>query len=102
MPTIGLPHGTVRYRVAGPETAVGSPVVFVHGFLVNATLWTKTADSLASAGARSYAPDWPLGSHTIPLGAIADQSPRGIAGKIIALMKAPELKEVTLVGNDTG
>src|SRR5271167_4022349 len=102
MPTIGLPHGTVRYRVAGPETAVGSPVVFVHGFLVNATLWTKTADVLASAGIRSYAADWPLGSHTIALGTHVDQSPRGIARQILAFMEALELDDVTLVGNDTG
>jgi pimeloyl-ACP methyl ester carboxylesterase len=102
MPTIDLPHGTVQYRVAGPEEAVASPVVFVHGFLVNATLWTKTADALAAAGVRSYAADWPLGSHTIPLGVKADQSPRGIAAKIISFIEALELNDVTLVGNDTG
>lgn len=102
MLTIDLPHGTVQYRVAGPEMAVASPVVFVHGFLVNATLWTKTADALATAGVRSYAADWPLGSHTIALGAKADQSPRGIARQITAFMEALELDDVTLVGNDTG
>jgi len=102
MPTIDLPHGTVQYRVAGPENAVAPPVVFVHGFLVNATLWTKTADALADAGVRSYAADWPLGSHTIALGDDADQSPRGIARQIIAFIEALELSDVTLVGNDTG
>jgi pimeloyl-ACP methyl ester carboxylesterase len=102
MPNIDLPHGTVRYRAVGPENAATPPVVFVHGFLVNATLWTETADALAAAGVRSYAPDWPLGSHTIPLGADADQSPRGIARQILAFMQALELDDVTLVGNDTG
>jgi pimeloyl-ACP methyl ester carboxylesterase len=102
MPTIVLPHGTVHYRVAGPEAAVAPPVVFVHGFLVNATLWTETADALADAGVRSYAADWPLGSHTIALGPDADQSPRGIARQIIVFMEALELDDVTLVGNDTG
>lgn len=102
MPRIDLPHGTVQYRVTGPEKADASPVVFVHGFLVNATLWTKTADALATAGVRSYAADWPLGSHTIPLGVKVDQSPRGIARQIIAFMEALELDNVTLVGNDTG
>jgi pimeloyl-ACP methyl ester carboxylesterase len=102
MPRIDLPHGTVHYRTAGPENALTPPVVFVHGFLVNATLWSETADALAAAGVRSYAPDWPLGSHTIALGAAADQSPRGIARQIVAFMEALELDDVTLVGNDTG
>ena len=102
MPTIDLPHGTVKYRLAGPEDAVTPPVVFVHGFLVNGSLWSDTADALAKAGVRSYAADWPLGSHSIALGEKADQSPRGIAGQINAFMEALELKDVTLVGNDTG
>ena len=102
MPTIDLPHGTVHYRVAGPDKAEAAPVVFVHGFLVNATLWTGTADALAVAGVRSYAADWPLGSHTIALGADVDQSPRGVARQITAFIEALELDNVTLVGNDTG
>lgn len=102
MSSIDLPHGTVRYRAAGPENAATPPVVFVHGFLVNSTLWTKTADALAAAGVRSYAADWPLGSHTIALGAGADQSPRGIARQVIAFMHALDLDDVALVGNDTG
>ncbi len=102
MPTIDLPHGTVNYRVAGPEDAAAPPVVFVHGFLVNGTLWTKTADALATAGIRSYAPDWPLGSHPIALNPDADQSPRGIAGQIASFIAALGLDDVTLVGNDTG
>jgi pimeloyl-ACP methyl ester carboxylesterase len=102
MPNIDLPHGTVHYRAAGPETAAAPPTVFVHGFLVNATLWSKTADALATKGLRSHAPDWPLGSHTLALGGEADQSPRGIARQIISFMEALELDDVTLVGNDTG
>lgn len=102
MASIELPHGTVQYRVTGPQSAPTPPVVFVHGFLVNSTLWSKTADALALAGVRSYAPDWPLGSHTTPLGPNADQSPRGVARQIIAFIEALELENVTLVGNDTG
>ena len=102
MPTIDLPHGTVQYRLAGPDDATTPPVVFVHGFLVNGSLWRNTADELTNAGVRSYAADWPLGSHTIALGEKADQSPRGIARQIIAFMEALDLNDVTLVGNDTG
>ena len=67
MPTIDLPNGTVNYRVEGPEDSAAPPVVFVHGFLVDGTLWSKTAAALAEQGIRSYAPDWPLGSHPIAL-----------------------------------
>lgn len=102
MTTIDLPHGTVRYRVAGPEGSGAPPVVFVHGFLVNGSLWAGTADALAEAGVRSYAPDWPLGSHSIPFGDSADQSPRGVARQIITFIEALGLDDVTLVGNDTG
>lgn len=102
MATIDLPHGTVNYRMAGPHGAGVPPVVFVHGFLVNATLWTQTADALAAAGTRSYAPDWPLGSHSNAVDPTADQSPRGIAHQIVAFIEALELDDVTLVGNDTG
>jgi pimeloyl-ACP methyl ester carboxylesterase len=101
MTVIDLPHGTVSYRQAGPDSAA-PPVVFVHGFLVNGTLWTKTADALATAGVRSYAPDWPLGSHSIPLGEAADQSPRGVASQVVSFIEALRLSDVTLVGNDTG
>jgi pimeloyl-ACP methyl ester carboxylesterase len=102
MPSIDLPHGTVHYRQAGPDATDAPPVVFVHGLLVNGTLWTRTAEALAAAGVRSYAPDWPLGSHPVALAEDADQSPRGIARQIIAFLEALDLRDVTLVGNDTG
>ncbi len=102
MPTIDLPNGTVNYRVAGPEDADAPPVVFVHGFLVDGTLWSGTAAALAERGIRSYAPDWPLGSHPIALKDGADQSPRGIARHVVSFLEALDLHDVTLVGNDTG
>ena len=102
MPTISLPHGDLTYRAAGPEHASSPPVVFVHGFLVDGSLWDKTADALAAQGVRSYAPDWPLGSHRLALDAGADQSPRGVARRVIAFLEAMDLHDVTLVGNDTG
>jgi pimeloyl-ACP methyl ester carboxylesterase len=102
VPTIDLPQGTVHYRVAGPEDAAAPPVVFVHGFLVDGSLWDRAAQALAAAGVRSYAPDWPLGSHRHPLVARTDNSPRGVARQILAFLEALGLEDVTLVGNDTG
>lgn len=100
--TVKLAEGDIEVHVAGPPDAAGPPVVFVHGFLVNATLWSKVAALLADHGVRSYAPDLPLGSHRIPLAAEADRSPRGVARLIIHLLEALDLNDVTLVGNDTG
>jgi pimeloyl-ACP methyl ester carboxylesterase len=102
VPTIDLPQGTVHYRIAGPEASASSPVVFVHGFLVNGSLWDRPAAALAAAGVRSYAPDWPLGSHPHALTPGTDNSPRAVARQILAFLEALDLRDVTLVGNDTG
>lgn len=104
MPTITLPHGDVHYRQAGPSDgrSAAPPVVFVHGVLVDSTLWSGVADALAAAGVTSYAPDLPLGAHRIPVAADTDQSPRGVARQILAFLDALGLEDVTLVGNDSG
>jgi pimeloyl-ACP methyl ester carboxylesterase len=102
MPTVDIPQGRINYRVAGPEDAKTSPVVFVHGLIVNGELWTGVADALAEQGVRSYAPDLPLGSHSIALGEDADLTPRGVARLINDFLDALGLTDVTLVGNDTG
>jgi pimeloyl-ACP methyl ester carboxylesterase len=102
MTAIDLPHGTINYRVAGPADSPSPPVVFVHAFLVDGSIWSGVADLLAARGIRSYAPDWPLGAHRIPLRPEADQSPRGVARQILAFLEALDLHDVTLVGNDTG
>lgn len=102
MPEIVLPQGPISYRVAGPDDAAAPPVVFVHGFLVDGELWRGVADHLAAAGVRSYAPTWPLGSHTRAMQPGADQTPRGVARTILAFLEALDLDDVTLVGNDSG
>jgi pimeloyl-ACP methyl ester carboxylesterase len=102
VPTIDLPQGTVHYRVAGPQEPATPPVVFVHGFLVNGSLWDGPAAALAAAGVRSYAPDWPLGAHRQALTPGTDNSPRAVARQILAFLEALDLTDVTLVGNDTG
>ena len=102
MPSIDLPAGTIHYREQGPADASGPPVVFIHGFLVNAELWSAAASELSTRGIRSFAPDLPLGSHTEPMKPGADQTPRGVARLIIAFLEALDLRDVTLVGSDTG
>ena len=102
MATIDLPNGTIHYEVDGPAGASGPPVVFVHGFLVDGQLWTGVARQLAAKGIRSYRPDLPLGSHREAMHADADMSPRGVARTVISFLEALDLRDVTLVGNDTG
>jgi pimeloyl-ACP methyl ester carboxylesterase len=92
-----LPQGMVRYR----ELGAGEPIVLVHGLLVNSLLWAELADLLAK-DFRVIAPDLPLGSHTQPLNPGADLSPPGLAKLIADFLEALDLRDVTLVGNDTG
>jgi pimeloyl-ACP methyl ester carboxylesterase len=97
MPEIKLAQGTVHYR----EQGSGPPVLFVHGLLVNGTLWDRTASRLA-ANARCIIPDLPLGSHPTPMDPDADLSPPGIAALLAELITRLELDDATVVGNDTG
>jgi pimeloyl-ACP methyl ester carboxylesterase len=97
MREVRLPQGTIRYREAGN----GDPIVLVHGFLTDGELWREVIPRLAS-DFRVIAPDWPLGSHKVPLDAGADLSPLGLAQIVADFLEALELDGVTLVGNDTG
>jgi pimeloyl-ACP methyl ester carboxylesterase len=98
--TVELAAGPVTYRSVGPED--GPVVLFVHGVLVDGSLWHTTADALAARGYRAITPDWPLGSHPRPMEPDADLSPRGVARIVLDLIAALGLEHVTLVGNDTG
>ncbi|MFG1646296.1 alpha/beta fold hydrolase [Amycolatopsis sp. NPDC049252] len=95
---VRLPAGEVRYF----ERGTGAPVVFVHGVLTNAELWRKVVPDVAAAGFRCVAPDLPLGSHDLPMRADADLSPAGAADVIADFLDALDLRDVTLVANDTG
>jgi pimeloyl-ACP methyl ester carboxylesterase len=95
---VRLPAGEVRYS----ERGTGAPVVFVHGVLTNAELWRKVVPDVAAAGFRCLAPDLPLGSHELPMHPGADLSPTGNADVIADFLDALDLRDVTLVANDTG
>jgi pimeloyl-ACP methyl ester carboxylesterase len=94
---VTLPQGTIRYR----ERGNGEPIVFVHGLLVNGDLWRKVVPTL-SKDFRCITPDWPLGSHEVPVNADADLTTSGVAELINDFLKALDLQNVTLVGNDSG
>jgi pimeloyl-ACP methyl ester carboxylesterase len=95
--TIQLSAGPIRYVDRGS----GPPVVFVHGLLVDGRLWRKVTP-LLEGRMRCIVPDLPLGSHSTPMNDDADLTPRGVARLIDDFLEALELRDVTLVGNDTG
>lgn len=92
---IQLGGGTVAYW----EEGSGPPLVLVHGVFVNHLLWSKVIPMLSDRY-RCIAPDWPLGSHSIPFG--TELSPFAVADMIGELIEKLGLESPTLVGNDTG
>lgn len=102
MPTIDLSFGPLSYRELGPAGADAPVALFVHGFLVDSTLWDPVAERLAAAGVRCLLPDWPLGSHRTPTDPAAELSPAALGRAVPELLAALDLQGVTLVGNDTG
>jgi pimeloyl-ACP methyl ester carboxylesterase len=99
---VTLPQACIEYTELGPPDSSSPPVLFVHGALVDARLWSGVARDLAQRGFRCILPTWPLGSHTTPVTDRSVLTPEGVAGLIHEFMVALELDDVTLVGSDTG
>jgi pimeloyl-ACP methyl ester carboxylesterase len=95
--TLQLPQGPVRVHDEGS----GPALVFLHGLLVDGRLWRKVTPMLADR-ARCVVPDLPLGSHPAAMKADADLTPTGIARLVADLLDQLDLRDVTLIGNDTG
>src|SRR5215210_3646392 len=92
-----LEQGIVRVY----EEGEGPALVFVHGLLVGHTLWELVVKRLADSH-RCVSIELPLGAHRTPMRPDADVSPPGLARMIAAVMEQLDLRDVTLVGNDTG
>lgn len=95
--TVETAAGTIAYR----ERGTGPVLVFVHGVAVNGDLWRNVAPALA-AGRRCIVPDLPWGSHRLALREDADLSLPGMAGIVAGFLDALDLRDVTIVANDTG
>lgn len=100
MPTVQLAHGAIEDRREGPED--GPAIVFIHGALVNGSLWYQTSELLAAKGHRTFVPTLPLGSHRVAFDPDADLSPTGQAAIVAEYLEQLNLSDVTLVANDTG
>ena len=94
---VDVSAGRIRYSDRGS----GPPIVFVHGLFTDGQLWSDVVARL-DGEFRCIVPDWPLGSHVIPMDPGADLSPPGLARTIDDLLAALDLTDVTLVANDTG
>jgi pimeloyl-ACP methyl ester carboxylesterase len=95
--TLQLPQGPVQYL----ERGQGQSIVFVHGLMVDNQLWLPIVSEL-SQGLRCIVPNWPLGAHAMPMVPTANLSVMGMTRLIADLMDALDLRDVILVGNDTG
>jgi pimeloyl-ACP methyl ester carboxylesterase len=74
-------------------------IVLLHGLLTDHRLWRKVVPELD--GLDVHAPTLPLGSHDVPQ-PTADLSPPGLARLVARLLEERDLRDVLLVGNDTG
>lgn len=98
MPAVELSAGVVDYQDTGGD---GPVLVLLHGLLMDSSLWADTVADLAPDH-RCVVPTLPLGAHRHPMRADADLSPAGVANLVAELLRHLDLRDVTLVGSDTG
>ena len=93
-----LSAGIIEYEDTGGS---GPLLVLLHGLAMDGSLWRHVVRELR-VDHRCVVPTLPLGGHRRPMRADADLSPRGIARLETEFLEALDLREVTLVGNDSG
>ncbi|MCW2527770.1 MAG: alpha/beta hydrolase [Pseudonocardiales bacterium] len=98
MNEIELAAGRFEYEDTGGP---GPVIVLIHGLLMDSTLWTGVLPEL-STGYRCLAPTLPMGAHRHPTKPDADLSLPGLARLATEFLDRLDLRDVTLVGNDTG
>lgn len=96
--SVRLPAGPVEYRDTG---GTGPVVVLLHGLMTDGSLWDGVVADLGSRY-RCVVPTLPLGAHRRPMAPDADLSLSGIAALVLDFLARLDLRDVTLVGNDTG
>src|SRR3954452_2380224 len=77
-----------------------SPIVFLHGLLVNGSLWEDVVALLP--GRECVVLELPLGAHAVPAAHRSAVTPVGVADFVAAELARRDLHNVTLVANDTG
>lgn len=87
-------------RIDYSDTGSGKPIVFVHGVYVTGALWDEVI-SVLSPHYRCISPTWPFGAQSAPVGS-ADLGVPAAGRRLASFLDALDLKDVTLVANDTG
>jgi pimeloyl-ACP methyl ester carboxylesterase len=98
MKQIELSAGTIEYTDTG---GTGPALVLLHGMMMDASLWDGPIADLA-ADHRCIAPTLPMGAHRQVMHEDADLSLPGLARLVAEFTGRLGLRDVTLVGNDTG
>lgn len=99
MPHIDLTAGQIAYEDTGIPHPDAPVLVFVHGLVMNGSLWRHVVEELRGQ-ARCIVPTLPLGGHRRPMRAGADLSLRGQARLLGEFLEHLDLHDVTLVFND--
>jgi pimeloyl-ACP methyl ester carboxylesterase len=97
MSEVELSAGTIEYHDTGGD---GPVLVLLHGLLMDGSLWDAVLPGLG--GCRCVVPTLPLGAHRRPVRPGADESLPGLAALVAELLERLDLRDVVLVGNDTG
>ena len=79
----------------------GPPVVFLHGVLMNGTLWDDIVDPLCDRY-RCIVPELPFGAHRTPMPDDADLRLESLVKMVADFLAELDLHDVTLVCNDWG
>jgi len=97
MATIDLPHGNLHYHQVGS----GPPIVFLHGYLMGANLWDPVVRLMAGEFC-CIIPELPFGVHKTPMRPDADLTTAGVGRLVADFLQALDVRQVILVGNDSG
>jgi pimeloyl-ACP methyl ester carboxylesterase len=89
--------GTIDFHDVGD----GPVIIFLHLILADASHWDKMVPLLADRF-RCIFPTLPMGAHRIPANENADLSAAGLAKAVAELMEQLDVRDVTLVGNNSG
>jgi pimeloyl-ACP methyl ester carboxylesterase len=98
MQEVELSAGIVEYEDTGGS---GPVIVLLHGLAMDGSLWRHVVRELRE-DYRCIVPTLPLGGHRRSMRVGADLSPRGIGRLQTEFLDALDLRDVTLVGNDSG